>query len=159
MNYELLFVLMFFFSLPSIFIVKGTGNWWYLASALIGVCVYLFIARYVRDDDQTIQRYRALEKQIHAIELYQSGELGILRLASENKAFKMFLLQRLNNQEVCRLINFYESLASEPSISEQFEMVGDEIEAEFKTLVDAEYEKCVAIQNMALLNHRDLLKA
>ena len=157
-NYELFFVMTFFFTLPSIFIVKGTGNWWYLASSLIGVLICLFNIRYVRDDDQTIRRYEELRQQINSIERYQSGELGILALASENKVLKRSLLQRLNNEEVSKLIHFYESLISEPSIDEQLRMVGYETVVELDRWVDAEYEKYVAIQKMALLKHGNILK-
>lgn len=76
-NYEIGFALFLFFSMPSFFIAKGTGQYWYLLSGFIGLMIYMFCAKYVRDKDKTFKELAGLLQFAEDYQRFTRRELGI----------------------------------------------------------------------------------
>lgn len=157
-NYDLLLTLMFFFSLPSLFIVKGTGNLWYLTSSFIGAFIYLFNIRYIRNDEKTIREYEYIKEKLRKIERYKSGELGVISLASTNHILKSKLMEEISNDDLASsLLSSYGSIIHPPSISKQLSVVGGTKNIlEFNELVESEYLNFSLVIKKSISEHKDI---
>ncbi|WP_156491934.1 hypothetical protein, partial [Oleiphilus sp. HI0123] len=80
-NFELAFALSLFFILPSAAIVKGTGNFLYLLTGLIGLAIYVFNIRFVRDKEKTfgvLLRAKEYNNDFEALKANGMGPLNFL---------------------------------------------------------------------------------
>lgn len=142
-NYELLIILAFFFALPSIFIVKGTGNYLYLLTSLVGVLIYFFNIKMIRDDEATFRSYSSVLKEYTAVEKYLSkNEVGILELMYISEYIKSSLIHEgLAGKDVYGLLSSFVASISKPSIDSQEDMIG----------IDGEQLNAVVVTRKALL--------
>lgn len=157
-NYEALFVLIFLFSIPSIFMVKGTGNFLYLLSSFFGIFLYLFNIKIIRDDEVTYRYYESILAEQDEIENYLSGNIGIVELIHESKFIKLLLLRsKLINSEAYKMLVGFSSLVSKPSIDEQM-AVFDVGKVELDEVVDE--RRRVVLNNIYEFkrNHSELIK-
>lgn len=146
-NYEAFFALVFFFSMPSIFIVQGTGNLWYLTSGLIGAFIYPFVASRIRDDEATFRKYQSVKRRLDVLRGYQAGEVGVLDLASKDPVLRATVLRsRGRTEEVEAILSNYEAMVSPPTVEEQNKKISDDLIGYIEEIISnniKEYASCV----------------
>lgn len=158
-NYEVFFLLVFFFSMPSIFIVRGTGNLWYLTLGLIGVFIYVFVASKVRDDEATFRKYQSVKRRLDALRGYQAGEIGILELASKDPVLRNTVLRsRGRTEEVETILSNYEAMVSPPTVEEQNEKISEDLIGYIEEIVSNNIKDYASCLEEAKKQHRKVIE-
>jgi hypothetical protein len=132
LNIDLMIKLIAFFSIPAAFIVKGTGDFSYLLTGLIGAVIYLFNIHYVRDEVKTIRLIQETTELAAAGCTYFKKEMGPLDFIAINKTLFLSGLNLDSNQYqgLVHLISKQSSLVEPFKIEHQVELLSEFITIE-----------------------------
>jgi hypothetical protein len=128
LNIEIGIALFLLFSFPSFFIFKGTGNALYLCSGLVGLAIYFFNIKYVRDKDKTFRSLVNLKNYLDDYKKLSNDQMGILDFLYIHLDDLVCLSEIDGFKEIRKLIFFNQNRVDQISAKKQLE--------EFEKVVD-----------------------